>query len=103
MGPEPLEIVLAHLDGYVRVKLRGAFDHAATVEHAEALREVTDLRSRVVLDLADVQFIDSSGIAYLVRLANAQEAPVRLDNVPSRIRRLLAMTGLTDVFDLSSD
>ena len=103
MRPEPLEIVLSHREGYVRVNLRGTFDHAAAEEHAEALREVVHLRSPVVLDLADVQFIDSSGIAFLVKVANAQKEPVRLDNVPPFIRRLLTMTGLIDVFDFGPE
>jgi anti-sigma B factor antagonist len=100
---EPFEIVVAHLDGYVRVKLRGDLDHQATVEHDEALREVTDLRDRVVLDLAELRFIDSSGIAFLVTVAHAHDGPVRLEHAPSQVRRVLAVTGLTEVFDFGSD
>ena len=39
--------MVAHLDGYVRVKLRGDLTYQTTDEYAEALRAVTDLRTRV--------------------------------------------------------
>ena len=59
---ERLEVVRAHLDGFVRVKLRGDLDYDTTSQHAAALREVTDIREHVVLDLAEVNFIDSMGL-----------------------------------------
>jgi anti-anti-sigma factor len=96
------EIVLTHLDGFVRVKLRGDFDFAAQRGHAEALAELLDLRSRVVLDLVDVDFIDSWGLSFLVKLARTHDGPLQLVNVPNRIRRLLQVTGLEEVFDYTS-
>jgi anti-sigma B factor antagonist len=93
------EIVLAHLDGIVRVKLRGDFDYPAQAQHAKALAEIVDLRSRVVLDLADLDFIDSVGLSFLVKLARAHYGPLRLVNVPDRILRLLEVTGLEEVFE----
>ena len=98
-----LEIVLSHLDGYARVKLRGDLDYPTTIGHAEALQELTDLRTRVVLDLEDLRFLDSSGVAFLVVLARAHDGPVRLEHVPAFVRRLLAVTGLADTFDLDPD
>jgi len=100
---QEFEIVLAHLDGYARVKLRGDLDYPTTIEHAEALQAVTDLRTRVVLDVADVNFVDSAGVAYLVRLAQNHDGPVRLENVPTPVKRLLDLTGLADMFEFVSD
>jgi anti-anti-sigma factor len=97
---EPFEIVLAHLDGAARVKLRGDLDYPATIEHSEALQEVIDLRERVVLDLAEVGFIVSAGLRFLVSVARAHEGPVRLENAPPHVTRLLALTALIDVFEL---
>jgi anti-anti-sigma factor len=94
------EVVLAHLDGYVRVKLRGDLDYEATTTYAEALQEITDLRTRVVLDLAELHFIDSAGISFLVRLAQIHEGPLRLMNAPAAVARVLVLTGLAEVFDL---
>src|SRR5436190_11581863 len=75
---QPFEIVLAHLGGFVRVQLRGDLDFGATVRYAEALREVTDLRERVVLDVAGIRFIDSAGLRFLTHLAGAHDGPLRL-------------------------
>jgi anti-anti-sigma factor len=94
------EVVLAHLDGFVRVKLRGELDYETTIAQAEALQEVTDLRTRVVLDLADLRFIDSSGLSFLVALTLRHDGPVRLENVPPNVRRILTVTGVTDIFDM---
>jgi len=96
------EIVLAHLDGSVRVTLRGEFDFAAQAQHAKALAEIVDLRSRVVVDLGEVDFIDSSGLAFLVKLARAHDGPLQLVNVPDRILRLLQVTGLDELFECTS-
>jgi anti-anti-sigma factor len=100
VAEEPFEIVLAHLDGVARVKLRGDLDYTATVEHSEALRDVIDLRHRIVIDLADLRYIDSAGLRFLVLVAQARACPVRLDNAPPYVTRLLTLTALTDVFEL---
>ena len=101
---EPVfEVVLAHLDGHVRVKLRGDLDYPATVLHREALREVTDLRTRVVLDLAELEYIDSAGLVFLVQLTHLHEGPVRLENVPALVTSLLNVTGLTEFFDVDGE
>jgi len=97
---KPFEIVLR--DGYARIKLRGELDYPATLTHGEALREITDLRTRVVVDLADLQFIDSSGLQFLIRLANAHDGRLRLENVPPNITRILELTGLTERFDIDA-
>jgi anti-anti-sigma factor len=100
---QDFEIVLAHLDGYARVTLRGDLDYPTTIAHAEALQELTDLRTRVVLDLAGLHFMDSSGVAFLVVLARAHDGPVRLENVPAFVKRLLTVTGLSATFDFDPE
>jgi anti-sigma B factor antagonist len=55
----------------------------------------------VVIDLAEVTFIDSTALGVLIGLRNsAQEInkQVILANVPRRVRRILALTGLDVVF-----
>jgi anti-anti-sigma factor len=95
-----LEVVLTHVDAFVRVKLRGDLDYGTTVQYAEALRAVTDIRKRVVLDLAEVTFIDSVGLRFLVILALGHDGPMRLEHVSPSARAVLTPTGLGDVFEL---
>jgi anti-anti-sigma factor len=96
---QTFEIVVAHLDGFVQVELRGDLDHSVTVHHAKALQEVADLRTRVVVDLARLGFIDSAGLAFLVRLSVVHDGPIRLDNVPYGVARVLHFSGLEDLFE----
>src|SRR6476659_3633403 len=62
-----VEIAVAHRDGLVNVKLAGEFDFFAQARHATTLAKLVDPRSCVVVDLGDVDFIDSSGIGFLVK------------------------------------
>jgi anti-anti-sigma factor len=50
----------------------------------------------VTLDLADLSFMDSSGLRAVVEYAGTLNGsgPLVLDNVPGHIRRLLALTGV---------
>jgi anti-sigma B factor antagonist len=81
------------------VRIRGDLDAVAAGELARRLRSITD-RAEVVVDLRDVGFTDSAGLNALVaaHFDLAREGRVlRLVNVPSRLWRLLEMTGLDEV------
>ena len=87
----------------VQLELRGEID----VDVSEAVRErvlrtVRDAAGRpVVIDMAEVSFIDSSGLSALVaglRLARGHGGSVRLVNVGSPIRRIFDVTGLAEPF-----
>jgi anti-sigma B factor antagonist len=56
----------------------------------------------LVLDMDDVTFLDSTGIGTLIRIRNAAIArgvELQLRGVGPRIRRVLSITGLENVFD----
>lgn len=58
---------------------------------------------KIVLNLAQVDFIDSSGLGALVGLhstAQAQGAKIRLANITKRFHELLQITKLLTVFDV---
>ena len=68
---------------------------------------VDDLAARVddatvVLDMAGVTFMDSSGLAVLANLASAGRTVV-LKNAPRIVRTALAATGLGDVVQVDDD
>jgi anti-anti-sigma factor len=84
----------------VRVRLAGELDIASLA----ALQPDLDAllrrpRQPLLLDLAELEFMDSSGVAILIRLAN------HFGKVESReptvaVRRVLETLGLTDRFGL---
>ena len=57
----------------------------------------------IVLDLRDVEFIDSSGLRTLLaatRRARQHDTCVRLRNVGAAVRRMLDITGTSGQFDI---
>jgi anti-sigma B factor antagonist len=96
-------LVEAH-DGVTVVRPQGDLDaesvgsFQSTVE--TLLREGTQY---FVIDLASVSFVDSSGLASLVRLykhVRIGEGDVRLAQVPAAVMTVLELTRLSRVFDI---
>jgi anti-anti-sigma factor len=87
--------------GYRVIRVGGELDLATvpTLEQEleEAMRPADD--AAIVVDLSDLEFIDSTGIAVLVRAMGADNGSSRLRFVPSRARavnRVLDMTGVAE-------
>jgi anti-sigma B factor antagonist len=73
----------------------------------EIVRELMEKGNRkIVLNLAEVQYIDSSGLGELVKTqatVRNQGGQLRLVNLNKRIKDLLQMTRLSGVFDIEED
>jgi anti-sigma B factor antagonist len=95
-------------DGIAVVGLRGRITLG---EGTEALRDtVRDLLSkgqnRILLNLGEVNYIDSSGIGELVSAftaAKKQGGEVKLLNLTKKVHDLLQITKLYTVFDVKDD
>lgn len=98
----PLRIDVATLDGMtIRLALSGDLDFDTAAE----LTELTfDAGYRQLdLDLSELAFIDSSGLAALVRLQRQVEgadAELRVVALTPYLRNLMRMTGLDKLFSL---
>jgi anti-anti-sigma factor len=55
--------------------------------------------SRIVFDLSGVEFIDSSGLAVLLQ-ARKTTVVVHIRNPSAAVRRLIELTGLTDILPI---
>ncbi|MFY9559408.1 MAG: anti-sigma factor antagonist [Terriglobales bacterium] len=69
----------------------------------DAVRQELAQTPNVVLQTADVQFIDSSGLGTIVRLMSAARAAggdVKICQPPAMMRKVLAMTNLLKVFEI---
>jgi anti-sigma B factor antagonist len=87
----------------VRLALRGELDlaNAPTVE--AVLAEAIDSGKKVLIDLDQLEFLDSTGVALIVRTLGRHDAE-RFSFLPSRssgVRRLLNLTGLDEKMVLS--
>lgn len=92
-------------DGGCVVRAAGDLDIAAAEDFIEVVRVSLGRCPSVEIDLADITFLDSSGLGALVRLhkeAEAQGVSLHLSNVSAAADRLLRLTGLVDFFDIQS-
>ena len=82
--------------GGLLATLGGELDLAGVSDVTGALDELLARRPQpLVLDLADLGFLDSSGVALLIRLANHFE-PVRIRSAAAPVRRVIEVLGLAD-------
>jgi anti-anti-sigma factor len=88
----------------VRVRLRGELDLSRTLLFEEELRAVEAVEPRaIVIDLSELSFVDSSGLA---RLFAARRRALRggwrllLVEGPEAIRHLLSLTALDRVLQI---
>jgi anti-sigma B factor antagonist len=91
----------AHDDGDARVvAVSGELDLAAASSLEEELgRALTSGSSPIVVDLEQLDFIDSTGLSVLVRAhQQAQDRGVQLGlvNAGAQVERLLSLTGLAE-------
>jgi anti-sigma B factor antagonist len=87
-------------DGHVVVALRGELDMADAADVAAALTVVIAREPEIIIDLAGLEFIDSSGVAALARgrkLALLAGGQLLLASPQPRVLRMLTLTRLIDV------
>ena len=79
------------------IRLRGELDIDSAPDLQRALLRLRPAQQRVVLDLSELKFMDSTGLRVLLRArAAAQEGrwEIFIRNVPPNIQRLFDMTGV---------
>jgi anti-sigma B factor antagonist len=90
-------------DGQVIVALRGELDVLEAASLAAALVAVAAREPRIIVDLAGLEFIDSSGLAALVlvrKQARSTGGDLLLAAPQPQVLRLLTLTRLVEVFPI---
>ena len=98
-----VELNTREWDGHVVVALDGELDLVDAADVAAALVTVAASEPEIIMDLAALEFIDSSGVAALVRgREHARHAggDLLLAAPQQPVLRVLAMTRLTDNFSV---
>src|SRR5258708_15801543 len=103
--PSLTSVELSHgrRDGQVVVMLSGELDVVDAARVAAALAVISASGNQIIVDLAGLEFIDSSGLAALVRAReHARNAgfDVLLAAPQQQVRRKLAITPLAQVFSV---
>jgi anti-sigma B factor antagonist len=95
-----LEIAIEDNSGVVLVRLTGEVDVATSPELDQRLLEVsTGEHSHLLIDLSEVEFMDSTGLASIVRAqysADANGHRLSLRRGSPQVQRLFEITGLVD-------
>ena len=108
MPPEEFSISTAEDDGRVHVTVRGELDLATAPELEEIVMERIDAGQDVVIDLRELEFMDSSGVRVLVAAhARAGRSGGRLIVVrpgqESAVGKIIEVSGLDAELHLVDD
>jgi len=100
LGDGSLDIRTEHEGSDCVISLRGEIDLANAQTFRSQLWQAMadDGAGKIVVDMSELEFIDSSGIAVVVEALNAENGAERLRFRPSRfpaVPRVLELTGLT--------
>ncbi|MGD0608041.1 MAG: STAS domain-containing protein [Streptosporangiaceae bacterium] len=90
-------------DGHVIVALRGELDVTDATGVVAALALIVARQPEIIVDLAGLEFIDSSGVAALARgrkLARHAGGDLLLAGPGRAVLRVLTLTRLIDVFPI---
>ena len=92
-------VTVVQHDELCQVTLRGELDSSTSPAlHAE----LAQADGRVVMDCQDLTFVDSSGVAEFVLLANRVES-LTLVKPSASLQRILETLGLTELFQIEGE
>jgi anti-sigma B factor antagonist len=104
----PLELSISKVDSVSVATLKGTIvagnDKDLLIAKAEELLNAGE--TRIIFDLGQVNYVDSTGIGALVHIHTTAErkgAAVKLLNLTKRIHDVLQITRLSTVFGIYSD
>ena len=97
-----LEAITTRSGGRATVVFVGTLDISTADQALEVLAEAKAAASELVIDLRQLDFVDSSGLAVIAQTAQqVAETGLTLRVVPSEhVRRLLEITGIASHLDL---
>jgi len=89
------------------IDVKGDIDLTRSVEFQQSLLSILDKRPpKMVINLSDVPYMDSSGVASLVKVlsrARRIDTQLVLVSLSPRVRNLLEITRLDSVFTIAPD
>lgn len=97
-----LELKVCMQEGATVVRCSGQLTAGLTANLKEQVKDLIPHAKLIVLDLTDLQHMDSSGLGTIVALyvsARRANCDLRLINFNKRVRELLGMTNLLSVFE----
>jgi anti-sigma B factor antagonist len=102
----PFDVDVARDDDQVVVRVRGELDMTTTPRLEDVLVDLDRDPRPLVVDLAGLTFIDSSGIRVLYRtheVSKRRGRPVRLTRSTDEVMRALEIAGVRDLLPFATD
>ncbi|MFG2262033.1 STAS domain-containing protein [Streptomyces sp. NPDC048720] len=102
---ETLDVTVQYpVDRTAVVSVSGDVDlHTSATLRAHALAVVAEGVPHIVLDLAHVDFVDSTGLSTFIGLLHTTQqagGSLRLADVPDRLTRMVTMTGISELMPI---
>ena len=97
--PDQFDIAVEHRDGVVVVQPKGELDIATTPMLDEILTDLASRGASAVLDLSQVEFIDSSGLQTILTAHTASQRDgfgLTMIAGPPPVMKVFELAGLTD-------
>jgi anti-sigma B factor antagonist len=101
-----LQIEIAKSPEEVFVRCSGRISSATSADLQTIVRNIIPQTRRIVLDLTNVTYLDSSGLGAVVGIylsARRQECELKLINLSPRLKELFRLTKLAKVFEGHED
>ena len=100
-----LQVIVSNVDSHHEVRLLGELDMSTAPRLKDELsRLAADGATTVTVDLSDLAFIDSTGLTVLItglKRFRQEGGDMMLRSPTPATRKVLEITGLTDVFSIS--
>jgi anti-anti-sigma factor len=100
--PPQLHLDVRTSDGKTEVFCRGRLTVETASDFKSQIRDLFPKTQSIVLDLTDLQYMDSSGLGAIVAVyvsARRAKCSLRLANINQRVAELLRLTKLEGVFE----
>lgn len=102
-----MEILTKVYRHFVLVKIIGRVDSTTSPEAEAALDKlIAEESAKIILDLAEVDYISSSGLRMLIvmqRKLSQKQGVLALVNLSERVRESLDLSGLLSIFSVFTD
>lgn len=100
---EPASVHVIVQDGRTRIVLSGEVDADLAADLTEATTDAEAAGLPIDIDAQHVTFMDSSGVAFLARIATRSAHPVRMLRVPETVKFLLDVTRIGELLEVVAD
>lgn len=99
-----MRITMDEKNGISIFRLSGDIDITTSPDLKKTLdRAITDTKNKVVLNLKDVSYVDSSGLATLVeifKILRSRNGNLKLTDLSDKVKGLFEITKLDKLFDV---